>query len=128
VEKVKELHLRKTDIFMEEINKSTIPLRPGVLRVIDEAIVGGLKLAVCSTSSVFAVTNLVDTLMGPDRAAKFFFLRGQRTDDGYRVAFLGQTTVNFCTEFFTVGKPSAGGQRLVSATCIPYRLPVATVF
>ena len=76
VEKVKELHLRKTDIFMEEINKGTIPLRPGVLRVIDEAIAGGLKLAVCSTSSVFAVTNLVNTLMGPDRAAKFQIFAG----------------------------------------------------
>ena len=30
--KVKELHLRKTDIFMDLINEGAIPLRPGVLR------------------------------------------------------------------------------------------------
>ena len=75
-EKVKELHLRKTDIFMDMINDGQIPLRPGVLRVIDDAIAAGLQLAVCSTSNVKAVTNLVNTLMGPERAAKFQIFAG----------------------------------------------------
>lgn len=75
-EKVKELHLRKTDIFMDFINQKKIPLRPGVLRVIDDAIAAGLKLAVCSTSSEKAVRNLVNTLMGPERAAKFQIFAG----------------------------------------------------
>jgi HAD superfamily hydrolase (TIGR01509 family) len=75
-EKIKELHLRKTDIFMDFINKGDIPLRPGVLRVIDDAIAAGLRLAVCSTSSETAVRNLVNTLMGPDRAAKFEIFAG----------------------------------------------------
>mmetsp|Transcript_23578 Transcript_23578/g.65602 ORF Transcript_23578/g.65602 Transcript_23578/m.65602 type:complete len:292 (+) Transcript_23578:78-953(+) len=74
--KVKELHLRKTDIFMDFINQKKIPLRPGVLRVIDEAIAAGLKLAVCSTSNENAVRNLVQTLMGPERAAKFQIFAG----------------------------------------------------
>lgn len=43
--KVKELHLRKTDIFMDLIKEGSIPLRPGVLRIIDDAIETGLKLA-----------------------------------------------------------------------------------
>ena len=75
-EKVKELHLRKTDIFMDMINEGIVPLRPGVLRVIDDAIAADLKLAVCSTSNVKAVTNLVKTLMGPDRASKFQIFAG----------------------------------------------------
>lgn len=75
-EKVKELHLRKTDIFMDMINEQKIPLRPGVLRVIDEAIAAGVKLAVCSTSSEKAVRNLVSTLMGPERTAKFSVFAG----------------------------------------------------
>jgi len=75
-EKVKELHLRKTDIFMDMINDGNIPLRPGVLRIIDDAIASGLKLAVCSTSNVKAVTNLVNTLMGEERAAKFRIFAG----------------------------------------------------
>lgn len=75
-DKVLDLHLRKTDIFMDMINKGNIPLRPGVLRLIDDAILADLKLAVCSTSNVKAVTNLVQTLMGPERAAKFSIFAG----------------------------------------------------
>lgn len=75
-DKVKELHLRKTDIFMDMINQGRIPLRPGVLRVIDEAIANGILLAVCSTSNEKAVTNLVRTLMGPERAAQFRIFAG----------------------------------------------------
>lgn len=75
-EKVKELHLRKTDIFMELIDDGAIPLRPGVLRLVDEAIATGVKLAVCSTSNEKAVSNLVSTLMGKDRAAKFQIFAG----------------------------------------------------
>ena len=75
-EKVKELHLRKTDIFMDLINQQKIPLRPGVLRLIDDAIGSSLKLAVCSTSNKKAVRNLVSTLMGQDRASKFQIFAG----------------------------------------------------
>jgi len=74
--KVKELHLRKTDIFMDMIKTGSIPLRPGVLRMIDDAIAAGLKLAVCSTSNEKAVQNLVNTLMGPERATKFEIFAG----------------------------------------------------
>lgn len=73
---VLQLHLRKTDIFMEMINAGTIPLRPGVLRIIDDAIAANIQLAVCSTSNVAAVTNLVQTLMGSERATKFKIFAG----------------------------------------------------
>ncbi|GKY97419.1 hypothetical protein MPSEU_000700400 [Mayamaea pseudoterrestris] len=75
-DKVKELHLRKTAIFMDMIKGGTIPLRPGVLRVIDEAIAANVKLAVCSTSAESAVRNLVNTLMGPERATNFQIFAG----------------------------------------------------
>lgn len=74
--KVMELHLRKTDIFMDMIKEGNVPLRPGVLRVIDDAINAGLRLAVCSTSAEKAVRNLVNTLMGPARAEKFQIFAG----------------------------------------------------
>jgi HAD superfamily hydrolase (TIGR01509 family) len=79
--KVKELHLRKTDIFMDFIKEGSMPLRPGVLRIIDEAIAANLRLAVCSTSNVDAVTNLVKTLMGPERAAKFQIFAGDMVEN-----------------------------------------------
>lgn len=76
VDKVKELHLQKTDIFMDLIDEGSIPLRPGVLRLVDDAIAADVRLAVCSTSNDKAVANLVKTLMGPDRAAKFQIFAG----------------------------------------------------
>ena len=75
-DKVKSLHLEKTDIFMEMINEGSIPLRPGVLRLVDEAIANGVKLAVCSTSNEKAVSNLVEVLMGDERRAKFQIFAG----------------------------------------------------
>mmetsp|Transcript_1360 Transcript_1360/g.4071 ORF Transcript_1360/g.4071 Transcript_1360/m.4071 type:complete len:277 (+) Transcript_1360:145-975(+) len=65
---VKELHLRKTAIFNELIEKGDIPLRKGVLRLIDEALDAGVPVGVCSTSSEQAVSNLVRVLMGDERA------------------------------------------------------------
>lgn len=76
VDKVMGLHLKKTDIFMKLIDEGAIPLRPGVLRLVDEAIENGVKLAVCSTSNEKAVSNLVSTLMGPERASHFQVFAG----------------------------------------------------
>jgi len=75
-EKVKALHLEKTDIFMDLIDEGSIPLRPGVLRIVDDAISAGVRLACCSTSNEKAVSNLIKTLMGPERAAKFQVFAG----------------------------------------------------
>jgi HAD superfamily hydrolase (TIGR01509 family) len=76
LETIKQLHLKKTNIFMNLINDGSIPLRPGILRLVDEAIQNNVKLAVCSTSSVEAVTNLVQTLMSAQRASKFNIYAG----------------------------------------------------
>jgi len=74
--KVKELHLRKTDIFMDLIDEGVIPLRSGILRIVDEAIANDVTLACCSTSNEKAVSNLIKTLMGPERASKFSIFAG----------------------------------------------------
>ena len=75
-DKIMSLHLQKTDIFMKLIDEGKIPLRPGVLRIVDEAIAAGVRLAVCSTSNEKAVSNLVSTLMGAERASKFQIYAG----------------------------------------------------
>ena len=69
-ELVKELHLRKTAIFNDMITKGEIPIRKGVLNLIDEALADGVPVGVCSTSSEQAVSNLVRVLMGDARADK----------------------------------------------------------
>lgn len=75
-DQVKQLHLRKTAVFGELIRGGSIPLRPGVARLVDAAIESGVRLAVCSTSDAQAVTTLVETLLGPDRAGKFCIFAG----------------------------------------------------
>lgn len=68
---LKELHRLKTDFFMEIIESGQLPLRPGVARLVDEAITANVKLAVCSTSHERAVNLVVERLLGPQRKARF---------------------------------------------------------
>ena len=75
-QKVKEFHLAKTDVFNELIGEGVVPLRPGVERLIDEALAEEKTLAVCSTSNERAVTNLVKTLLGESRAEKMTIFAG----------------------------------------------------
>lgn len=65
---IQSLHLRKTDLFMDLITAGGLPLRPGVARMVDEAIAAGLPVAVCSTSSERAVQTVIDTMLGAARA------------------------------------------------------------
>ena len=64
------LHKRKTDLFMQAVESGAMPLRPGVKRLIEEAIANGVKVAVCSTSNERAVTSIVKNLLGPEIFAK----------------------------------------------------------
>lgn len=64
-----ELHRLKTDGFMELIRSGKLPLRPGVARIMDEAVDAGIRLAICSTSNERAVQAVVDVMLGPERAA-----------------------------------------------------------
>ncbi len=68
---IKELHRLKTAYYMEIIESGQLPLRPGVARLVDEAVAAGVKLAVCSTSDEKAVNAVVERLLGPARKAKF---------------------------------------------------------
>lgn len=68
---IKELHILKTSLFMELIESGKLPLRPGVARIVDEALAEGIKLAVCSTSNVKAVTKIVEVLLGEERKKHF---------------------------------------------------------
>ena len=74
--KVKELHEAKTKAFNTIIQAGTVPLRPGVARLMDAALAANIQLAVCSTSNEQAVQNLVQTLLGPDRAAQITIFAG----------------------------------------------------
>ena len=68
---IKELHKLKTDLFMQIIESGELPLRPGVARIVDEAIAKNLKLAVCSTSNERAVNLVVEKMLGEKRKSHF---------------------------------------------------------
>jgi HAD superfamily hydrolase (TIGR01509 family) len=68
---IKDLHKLKTDFFMRIIESGELPLRPGVARLVDEAIAANITLAVCSTSHERAVNLVADKLVGSGRRAHF---------------------------------------------------------
>ncbi|MFN2195898.1 MAG: HAD family hydrolase, partial [Anaerolineales bacterium] len=53
-ELIKEMHKRKTTMFIELIESGKLPLRSGILRFMHEGVDAGLRLAVCTTSNVRA--------------------------------------------------------------------------
>jgi HAD superfamily hydrolase (TIGR01509 family) len=67
---ITRLHARKSRIFRDRIARGALSLRPGVNRLVDEAIAAGVKLAVCSTSARASVLSVMD-LMGPHRRSRF---------------------------------------------------------
>ncbi|KAH0686915.1 hypothetical protein KY284_017468 [Solanum tuberosum] len=70
------LHKRKTELFMVLIEKKLLPLRPGVEKLIDQALGNGVKVAVCSTSNEKAVSAIVSCLLGPERAEQIQIFAG----------------------------------------------------
>jgi HAD superfamily hydrolase (TIGR01509 family) len=70
---IADLHRRKTDFFTEIIATGRLPLRPGVVRVVDEAIAARTRLAVCTTSNPKSIDGVLD-LMGAERKARFEFV------------------------------------------------------
>jgi HAD superfamily hydrolase (TIGR01509 family) len=70
---IAELHKTKTGFFTDIIASGTLPLRPGISRIVDEAIAAGVRLGVCTTSAPKAIDGVLD-LFGPERKAKFEFV------------------------------------------------------
>ena len=68
---IKEMHRLKTELFMQIIETGQLSLRPGVARLVDEAIAEGFTLAVASTSNERAVNLIVGKLLGQERKAHF---------------------------------------------------------
>lgn len=67
------LHKLKTDITSALVAEGGLPLRPGIARIVDEAIEAGVVLGVCTTSNPRFIDSVLD-LFGPARKAKFAFV------------------------------------------------------
>jgi HAD superfamily hydrolase (TIGR01509 family) len=68
---IKALHQAKTQRFMELAREGKLPLRPGVQRLIDEALAAAVPVAVCSTSAHDSVCAVVTAGLGAHRVARF---------------------------------------------------------
>jgi HAD superfamily hydrolase (TIGR01509 family) len=67
---IPDLHKRKTAIFTALIAGGSLPLRPGITRLVDEAHTAGIRLGVCTTSDPKSIDGVLD-LMGKQRKAYF---------------------------------------------------------
>jgi HAD superfamily hydrolase (TIGR01509 family) len=70
---IAELHKTKTAITAGLVAEGGLPLRPGIARIVDEAIQAGVRLGVCTTSNPRFIDAVLD-LLGPERKAKFEFV------------------------------------------------------
>ena len=72
-ELIAALHKKKTEIITDMLSSGQLPLRPGIRRIVDEAIAAGVRLGVCTTSHPDTISSVLD-LLGPERKAKFEFV------------------------------------------------------
>jgi HAD superfamily hydrolase (TIGR01509 family) len=64
---IKQLHLRKTDIFIQMIENGELPLRPGIHRWMRAINAAGLKLGICTTSNERSAQAITGKLLGDIR-------------------------------------------------------------
>ena len=62
-ELVKAMHKRKTALFVELIETGQLPLRPGIHRVMKEAMAASLQIAVCTTSNEKAAKAVTEKIL-----------------------------------------------------------------
>jgi HAD superfamily hydrolase (TIGR01509 family) len=60
---IKEMHKRKTAIFVELIETGKLPLRPGIHRFMKEAMEAGLMIGVCTTSNEQAAKAITEKIL-----------------------------------------------------------------
>lgn len=68
---VRRLHSAKTDIYAAMIREGEVRLRPGVLRLIEEAREAGLKLGIATSSAYSNLEALLDQNLGAGWPARF---------------------------------------------------------
>lgn len=68
---VKSLHADKTTHYVRLVDSGALPLRPGVLRLIEEARAAGLRLAIATTTTPENVDVLLRASMAPEAASWF---------------------------------------------------------
>ena len=71
LEHLERWHRRKTEIYVEMVRSGRLPPRPGVSRLIADALGAGWTLGVASTSAEASVRSILEHAAGPEGAALF---------------------------------------------------------
>jgi HAD superfamily hydrolase (TIGR01509 family) len=71
---LKKAHAQKTRNYVELLNHSAIPLRPGVERLLNEARDAGLGLAIATTTTPANVTALLKNTLGEESLGWFDYI------------------------------------------------------
>jgi HAD superfamily hydrolase (TIGR01509 family) len=71
-----EWHRRKTELYKEAVRAGRLPGRPGVARLVTEALGAGWTLAVASTSAEESVRAVLEHVVGQEQAARFAVFAG----------------------------------------------------
>ena len=69
-------HRRKTEIYTGLVTAGAVPPRPGIARVVGQALDAGWRLAVASTSAEESVTATLERAVGPGRAREIMVFAG----------------------------------------------------
>jgi HAD superfamily hydrolase (TIGR01509 family) len=69
-------HKRKTAIYKQFVREGRLPARPGIARIVDDAIAAGWTLAVASTSAEESVRAVLEHAVGAENAAHFSVFAG----------------------------------------------------
>ncbi len=59
-----DVHAQKTRFYAAVVNDGALPLRDGVMRLIDEALAAGCRLAIASTTTAVNIDALLQSTMG----------------------------------------------------------------
>ena len=70
-DRIDQIHALKTATYENRVNSGALSLRPGVLRLMDEALSAGLQLAIATTTSPVNVAALLRHAMGSDWRLNF---------------------------------------------------------
>jgi len=109
-ELIKKLHKRKTEIFIELIEAGSLPLRPGIKRIMKEAMAMGLKIGICTTANEKAAHAMAYGIL---KEIKFdFVLAGdvvKKKKPDPEIYLLGLKTVNLKSEECIVFEDSKNG-------------------
>ncbi|MDI1244200.1 MAG: HAD-IA family hydrolase [Rhodoferax sp.] len=70
-DRIDRIHQLKTAAYEQAVNQGEVSLRPGVLRLMDEALAAGLQLAIATTTSPVNIAALLRHAIGADWRMNF---------------------------------------------------------